>query len=311
MRVLRGYRRYGSTPVALTIGNFDGVHLGHQAMVARLCREAARRGLAPWLLTFEPHPREFFSPMQAPARLTSLREKIDSLVPLGLAGVAVAPFNACLATLPAARFVSDVLADGLEARWILVGDDFRFGAQRAGDLSTLRQRGSEFGIEADAMDTVHVDGMRVSSTAVRELLATADFQGARRLLGRSFSLLGRVEHGKKLGRLLGFPTANIVFRRRRPPFTGIFVVEIDGLGMKRQGVASVGVRPTLNEASAPTLEVFIFDFNESVYGQWLKVTFLKKLRDEEKYADLDQLKRQIACDVEAAKHYFRNRIRSL
>lgn len=304
MRVLRGYRRRGNTPVALTIGNFDGVHLGHQAMIERLCREAASRGLAPWLLTFEPHPREFFSPLQAPARLTSLREKIDCLTPLGLAGVAVAPFNACLATLPPARFISDVLADGLGARWILVGDDFRFGAQRAGDLETLRQNGAEFGIETDAMDTVYVDGLRVSSTAVRELLATGDFHGARRLLGRPFSLLGRVEHGKKLGRVLGFPTANIVFRHRRPPVSGIFVVEIDGLGEKRQGVASLGVRPTLDEDSAPTLEVFVFDFDESIYGHWLKVTFLKKLRDEEKYPDLDQLKRQIAADVEAAKHYF-------
>lgn len=304
MRVLRGYRRRGNTPVALTIGNFDGVHLGHQAMIERLCREAASRGLAPWLLTFEPHPREFFSPLQAPARLTSLREKIDCLTPLGLAGVAVASFNACLATLPPARFVSDVLADGLGARWILVGDDFRFGAQRAGDLETLRQNGAEFGIETDAMDTVYVDGLRVSSTAVRELLATGDFHGARRLLGRPFSLLGRVRHGKKLGRVLGFPTANIVFRHRRPPVSGIFVVEIDGLGEKRQGVASLGVRPTLDEDSAPTLEVFVFDFDESIYGHWLKVTFLKKLRDEEKYPDLDQLKRQIAADVQAAKHYF-------
>jgi riboflavin kinase/FMN adenylyltransferase len=289
-------------PIALTIGNFDGVHRGHQAMLARLSEAAEDLGLPSAVLTFDPHPREFFAPGAAPPRLSTLRSKLEQFAAHGIAEVHVARFNAALAALPAERFIDDVLVRRLGTRWVLVGDDFRFGRGRSGDLALLRQAATTFSVEA--MPTVVVDGERASSTTIRGALAAGELDHAARLLGRPYAIGGKVVHGDKLGRNLGFPTANIVLRHP-PPLTGVFAVRVHGLGgAARAGAASLGVRPTVKAGAKPLLEVFVFDFDEAVYGRRVVVEFLCKLRDEERYADLDTLTRQIRADVAQAREYF-------
>jgi riboflavin kinase/FMN adenylyltransferase len=291
-----------SGPAALTIGNFDGVHRGHQAMLARLVEAAEDLRLPPAVLTFDPHPREFFAGASAPPRLSTLRAKLDLFRAYGVATVFVARFDARLASLTAEAFVHDVLEGGLDARWLLVGDDFRFGRGRAGDLAFLRTNARLFSVEA--MRTVHVGDERVSSSAVRAALARGDLAHAAALLGRSYAITGRVAHGDKLGRNLGFPTANVALRRT-PPLTGIFAVRVHGLStVPRAGVASIGVRPTVKMDGKPLLEVFLLDFDDSIYGRRITVEFLQKLRDEERYANLDALTRQIGRDVTQAREYF-------
>jgi len=289
-------------PIALTIGNFDGVHRGHQAMLARLSEAAEDLALPSAVLTFDPHPREFFAPGAAPPRLSTLRSKLEQFAAHGIAEVHVARFNAALAALPAERFIEDVLMHRLGTRWALVGDDFRFGRGRSGDLALLRRAAKTFSVEA--MPTVVVDGERASSTAIRAALAAGELDHAARLLGRPYAIGGKVVHGDKLGRSLGFPTANIVLRHP-PPLTGVFAVRVHGLGaVPRAGAASLGVRPTVKAGAKPLLEVFVFDFDEAVYGRRIVVEFLRKLRDEERYADLDTLTRQIHADVAQAREYF-------
>jgi riboflavin kinase/FMN adenylyltransferase len=289
-------------PIALTIGNFDGVHRGHQAMLARLSEAAEDLSLPSAVLTFDPHPREFFAPGAAPPRLSTLRSKLEQFAAHGIAEVHVARFNAALAALPAERFIDDVLVRRLGTRWVLVGDDFRFGRGRNGDLALLRRAATTFSVEA--MSTVVVDGERASSTAIRAVLAAGELDHAARLLGRPYAIGGKVVHGDKLGRSLGFPTANIVLRHP-PPLTGVFAVRVHGLGgAARAGAASLGVRPTVKAGARPLLEVFVFDFDEAVYGRRIVVEFLRKLRDEERYADLDTLTRQIHADVAQAREYF-------
>ena len=259
-------------------------------MLACLKEEAGKRGLASCVLTFEPHPREFFSPANAPARLSSLREKSELIRAAGIDRLHVCRFNQRFSSLGPVEFIQQVLVDTLSAKWVLVGDDFRFGAKRAGDFALLKQAGLEHGFDAEFLPTVHVNGGRSSSTAVREALTAGDMEGAAALLGRPYSISGRVIHGDKLGRQIGFPTANIQLQHNRPPLSGIFVVEIQGLSdVPLQGVASLGTRPTVHANGRPTLEVFIFDFNGELYGRRLHVDFLKKLRDEEKYPTLDAL----------------------
>jgi len=281
---------------ALTIGNFDGVHRGHRALVDRVIARAREAKLTSCVLTFEPHPREFFAGEAAPARITRLRDKLDLLGQAGIECVHVARFDARFAALPAERFIEDVLVRGLGTRWLLVGQDFRFGARRAGDFATLQGHG----FTVEAMPDVEFDGRRVSSSAVRAALKAGDLRGAERLLGHPYTISGRVAHGAKLGRGLGFPTANIVLRRP-PPIAGIFVVEVDGYG---HGVASVGRRPTINPVPIPLLEVHLFDRDEDLYGEHLRVRFLKKLRDEEKYDGLPALQAAIARDARQAREFF-------
>ncbi|HEX3633091.1 MAG TPA: bifunctional riboflavin kinase/FAD synthetase [Casimicrobiaceae bacterium] len=304
MQVFRGLPDLADRhrPIALTIGNFDGVHRGHQAMLARLSQAAEDLALPSAVLTFDPHPREFFAPGTAPPRLSTLRSKLEQFSAHGIAEVHVARFNAALAALPAARFIEDVLVRRLGTRWVLVGDDFRFGQGRSGDLALLRRAATSFSVEA--MPTVIVDGERASSTAIRAALAAGELVHAARLLGRPYAISGKVVHGDKLGRSLGFPTANIVLRHP-PPLTGVFAVRVHGLGgVARSGAASLGVRPTVKAGATPLLEVFVFDFDEAVYGRRVVVEFLRKLRDEERYADLETLTRQIRADVEQAREYF-------
>jgi len=308
MRITHGFRPLG-TPHAVTIGNFDGLHLGHQAMLARLQDVARARGLPTCVLSFEPHPREFFAPDQAPARLSSLREKAEHLQRLGIDRLHVFRFDRAFSALTADAFVEQVLGRTLQAQYVLVGDDFRYGAKRAGDFALLQSAGQSLGFDAEFLPTVEVAGDRASSTAVRSALAAGELDHAARLLGRPYSISGRVVHGDKLGRDIGFPTANVQLKHNRPPLMGIFAVELCGLnGTPLPGVASLGKRPTVKGADAvPVLEVHLFDFNADIYGRRVRVDFLHKLRDEAKYHDLDSLVAQIRRDVDNAKQFMKQR----
>lgn len=310
MQILRSIPDIASSPIALTIGNFDGVHLGHQAMLAKLRAAAAARGLPACVMTFEPHPREFFAPDKAPVRLTSLREKLELLAQHGVERVHLCRFNFALAQVTAEDFIERILVRGLGVRWLQVGDDFRFGARRAGDLNMLKAHAARHGYAVEAMATLELDGERVSSTAVREALAAGDMGKAGRLLGHPYRISGRVVRGDQLGRKLGFPTANVQMKHNRPPLTGIFAVEFRrGNGAPVQGVASLGVRPTVKaQGAASVLEVYLFDFKEEIYGESVSVDFLHKFRDEAKYVDLETLKQQIARDVMDARNFFARRV---
>lgn len=308
MRITRGIPRAADGPVALTIGNFDGVHAGHQAMLDELARASRRLGLPACVMTFEPHPREFFAPDQAPVRLTSLREKLELLAANGVERAHVCRFNYAFAQIAAQDFVESILVRGLNIRWLQVGDDFRFGSRRAGDFSMLQQNAARFGYEVQALRSVMLDDERVSSTAVRAALAAGKLTRAARLLGRPYSISGRVVSGDQVGRKLGFPTANVQMKHNRAPLAGIFAVEVAGAaGHILRGAASLGVRPTVHEKGRMVLEVYLFDFTGDLYGKHIRVDFLHKLRDEAKYVDLDTLKRQIAADVADIKSYFQRR----
>jgi riboflavin kinase/FMN adenylyltransferase len=304
MRITHGFRSLG-TPHAVTIGNFDGLHLGHKAMLARLQDVARARGLPSCVLSFEPHPREFFAPDQAPARLSSLREKAECLRRLGIDRLHVFRFDRAFSALSAEAFIEQVLGHTLQARYVLVGDDFRYGAKRAGDFALLQKAGETFGFDAEFLPTVELAGERASSTAVRQALAAGELEHAARLLGQPYSISGRVVHGDKLGRDIGFPTANIQLKHNRPPLMGIFAVEVCGLnGAPLPGVASLGKRPTVKSPDAvPVLEVHLFNFSADIYGRRVRVDFLHKLRDEEKYPDLDSLVAQIRRDVDNARQF--------
>ena len=309
MHVWRSIPDHAETPIALTIGNFDGIHLGHQAMLTRLKNAASQLGLPACVMTFEPHPRELFTPNQAPTRLTSLREKLELLDKSGIDGVIVYRFNYDFAKISPDAFITRILVNGFSVRWILVGNDFRFGAKRAGDLALLKTYAEKHAFEVEEIPSFAVNNQRVSSTGVREALASGDLNHAKQLLGRPYSISGRVVNGDKLGRKLGFPTANIQLKHNKPPVSGIFVVEIHGAvesSPKKiiQGVASLGVRPTVHKNGKPILEVHLFDFNQEIYGRHLRVDFLHKLRDEDTYSDLETLTQQIAKDVEDTKGYF-------
>jgi riboflavin kinase/FMN adenylyltransferase len=301
MQLLRGLPAVADGPVALTVGNFDGVHRGHQAMLARLAEAAEDLSLTPAVLTFDPHPREFFAKDAAPARLSTLRGKIEAFRHFGV-GARSSRASTARSHRSTPRRSSTTCWCGASAR---AGcSSARTSASAAavpGDLALLRKRARTFSVEA--MGTVEVEGERASSSAVRDALGKGDLARAARLLGRPYTMAGHVAHGAKLGRTLGFPTVNLPLRRR-PPLAGIFAVRVHGLGAPRRGVASLGVRPTVTARGRPMLEVFVFDFDESVYGRRIVVEFLHKLRDEARYPDLDALTRQIRADADAARAYF-------
>jgi riboflavin kinase/FMN adenylyltransferase len=308
--VTRGLAPRASPPVALTIGNFDGVHRGHQAMLVRVIAAARGRGLAAAVLTFEPHPRELFAPRSAPTRLTSLREKLELLAARGVDRVHVQRFSRAFASLSAETFVERLLVAGLQTRWVLVGEDFRFGAKRAGDVAALEAAARRHGFEVERMPTVAEGGTRVSSSAVRDALARGDLRRARALLGRAYSISGRVVQGDRLGHRLGFATANVQLKHNRPPLMGIFAVRVHGAAeAPRNGVASLGVRPTVRTDGRPVLEAHLFDFTAELYGRHLRVEFLAKIRDEARYPDLDTLRAQIARDCDAARAILADELR--
>ena len=302
MRVKRDLSSASDGPVALTIGNFDGVHRGHQAMLARLVEAAEDLRLPPAVLTFDPHPREFFARDTAPPRLSTLRSKLALFEAYGVATTFVARFDARLAALDADAFVREILERQLRTRWLLVGEDFRFGRGRAGDLALLRERATTFSVEA--MRTVEIDGHRVSSSSVRAALAAGDLPLAASLLGRNYTITGHVAHGDKRGRTLGFPTLNLPLRRR-PALSGIFALRVHGLpGGAREGVASVGVRPTLAQGGKPIAEAYVFGFDETIYGRRVTFEFLHKLREEMRFPDVDALTRQMQRDAAHAREFF-------
>ena len=304
MQILRGLSPHKTQPVALTIGNFDGVHLGHQSLLNELKAAAQARSLKTAVVIFEPHPREFFTPNTAPARLSSLREKLELFERFGIDYVYVCRFNTEFAQMSAAYFIH-ALHEKLRAKYVLIGDDFRFGSGRSGDFALMEKIAEQQGFAVQAVHTVKSDGVRISSTAIRAALAAGQMRRAHDYLGRPYSISGRVVHGDGVGKKLGYPTANIQMKHNRPPLSGIFVVEVHAadFGVLR-GVASLGIRPTLKHDAKPVLEVHLFEFEQNIYGKTLRVEFLQKRRDEEKFPDLDALTRQIALDVEHAKKWF-------
>jgi riboflavin kinase/FMN adenylyltransferase len=313
------YRGLPRTPpaggCALTIGNFDGVHRGHQAMLALLRSEARHRGVPSCVLTFEPHPRDYFSklagkPESAPARIATLRDKLAELERCGIDIVVLQRFDQRFASQSPQAFIDDVLRSGLAARYVLVGDDFRFGAKRAGDYAMLDAAGTPHGFDVARMMSYEVHGLRVSSSAVREALAAGDMPRAAALLGRPYAISGHVVHGKKLGRTLGFRTLNLRFAHAKPAAMGIFVVQVTGLGGRPlPGVASLGVRPSVEDAGRVLLEVHCLDWpadwdTEAAYGRPISVQLLHKLHDERKYPSLEVLQAAIAQDTADARAWW-------
>ena len=305
MRVFRGHSRPVPAPVALAVGNFDGVHLGHAELLRRLADAASRRALVPTVLSFEPHPREFFAPDAAPARLSTLREKLELLSEAGVEQTMICPFNAAFAALSADEFIEQVLVGALRVGHLIVGDDFRFGRGRTGDFALLQADGQRHGFTVEAMGSVTVDGERVSSSGVRRALAAGDMERAARLLGRPYVIDGQVTHGQKLGRQIGFATANLRIKHNPLPMTGVFAVEVGGLGeTPLPGVANLGIRPTVG-GTRPLLEAHLFDFARDIYGAHISVRFVHKLRDEQRFPNFDALKAQIAADAAAARAFFK------
>ncbi|MBM3364353.1 MAG: bifunctional riboflavin kinase/FAD synthetase [Betaproteobacteria bacterium] len=315
MRVFRGLPNAESRRAcALTIGNFDGVHRGHRALLEQLSAAAARLHVETAVMTFEPHPREYFAQLsgdesRAPRRIANLRDKLQALADCGVDRVIVEHFNASFASQPAENFIKDVLVDGLHVKWLIVGDDFRFGAKRSGDLAMLQSARKEFGFEVVALPTVTHQATRISSSAVREALLAGDFERSRELLGHPYAISGHVQHGRKLGRTIGFPTLNLKIAHRRPALSGIFVVQVHGLAEHPlPAVASLGVRPTVEDNGRVLLEVHLFDYSADCYGKLIRVEFLKKLRDEEKYDDLQTLTQAIDNDAKNARAFFAEHI---
>ncbi len=316
MQVFRGFHHSALAPAcALTIGNFDGVHRGHQAMLALLRNEAEHRHLPATVLTFEPHPRDYFAklagkPELAPSRIATLRDKLLELERCGVEQVVILPFDKALASLSPDDFIQKVLVQGVHAKYVLVGDDFRFGARRAGDYNHLDAAGNDLGFDVARMMSYEVHGVRVSSSVVREAMAAGDMARVAQMLGRPYTVSGHVIHGQKLGRSLDCRTLNVRFGHDKPSTTGIFVVRTHGLaGEPLEGVASLGVRPTVEEAGRVLLEVHCFDWPanlgpEGGYGKIVRVELLHKLRDEARYDGLDALQAAIHKDIADAKAFF-------
>lgn len=308
MKLVRGLDAGGAMPggSVVTVGNFDGVHRGHQALLQRLRGEGAKRKLPVAVVTFEPLPAEFFSPERAPARLYSLAEKLEALRAAGAEAVHVLRFNRRLAAVGPEAFAERVLVRALAARVVLVGDDFRFGRDRAGDLGLLQSLGARHGFTAEGMASVTLDGQRISSSAVRHALAAGDLERAERLLGRPYAICRRVVRGERLGRRLGYPTANLPINRR-PAMEGVFAVSVEGAGPDPlPGVASLGTRPTVG-GTRRLLEVHLFDFEDELYERRLKVAFVHKLRDEHHFDSLEALVEQMRADEREAREILTRR----
>lgn len=284
----------------LTIGKFDGVHRGHQAVLANVKSQAEARSLPATVMVFEPHPEEVFTPDSAPARLSPLREKYLLLKRQGVDRLVAVQFNRAFASQSAETFVKSLLVDKLGVKFLVVGDDFRFGRGREGDFQMLEAAGREYGFSVVSTQSFRIHDHRISSTAVRDALDSGDFEQARDMLGRPFSIRGRVVHGEKKGRTIGFPTANVLLKRCRSPLKGVFAVHVD-IGTKRlNGVANVGSRPTVG-GTRSQLEVHLFDFSEDIYGRSIDVYPVAKLRDEKKFASFEVLKNQIEDDAREAR----------
>ena len=308
MQVIRGLHNLRSEHrgCVATIGNFDGVHLGHRAVFRHLREKALDLSLPTSVVTFEPQPLEFFAPERAPARLTRMREKLQALKTSGIDRVVLLEFGHKLAAMSAQAFVQELLVDGLDVRYLMVGDDFRFGQGRTGDIDLLRRIGQKQGFGVENMNTFAMGMERVSSTLIRQALAQGDLELAEKNLGRPYRICGRVAHGDERGRTIGFPTANINLHRRVSPLRGVYAVLVRGLGnAPLTGVANIGTRPTLTGDTRYLLEVHLFDFSRQIYGEHVEVEFRRKLRDEQRFESFDALRRQIQRDVAAAQAFFK------
>ncbi len=304
MELIRGIHniRDAHRGCVLTIGNFDGVHLGHQAVLKQLVDQAKKMALPSVVMLFEPQPREFFTPLAAPARLTPFRDKYQQLKKLGVERVLVIHFNQTFSALSAYDFVHRLLVDKLGVKFLIVGDDFCFGAKRQGNFTFLQAQAEKANFTVVSTESFILSKKRVSSTIIRQTLMAGELDLATALLGRPFSMSGRVRHGNKLGRTIGFPTANIALKRAVSPVLGVYVVRVAGIEKNSWlgGVANVGTRPTV-DGEHQQLEVHLFDIDKNIYGQYLEVQFLYKLRDEMKFNSLDALIAQIHLDAQAAR----------
>lgn len=315
MQLIRGFHNLANHPeltkgCVLSIGNFDGVHFGHQNVLARLIDKGLALDLPSVVMTFEPHPREFFAKKSAnstdchpPARLMRLRDKLKYLEESGVDFVLCVRFSEKFAQISADDFIADLLVKRLKVRYLSVGDDFRFGAKRAGSYETLRNAGLKYRFAVEESYTHSLDDDRISSSLIREALQKDDLALVEKLLGKPYSIAGRVAHGNKLGRAIGFPTANIMLNRLVTPIQGVYAVQVQTKAGKFNGIANVGNRPTINDTK-PLLEVHIFDFNRSIYGETIEVNFLHKIRDEQKFENIDALKAQIEQDRLQAVEFF-------
>ncbi|MBA34388.1 MAG: bifunctional riboflavin kinase/FMN adenylyltransferase [Oleispira sp.] len=324
MRLIRGLYNIPSdfSGCVATIGNFDGVHLGHQAILQQLKKQGAEHQLPTVVMMFEPQPREFFAPDQAPARLANMSEKLQDLASFGVDYVLCLPFNQKLRSMSADQFIQTILLDGLRIRHLIVGDDFRFGCDRTGDYQLLQKAGQESGFSVEDTKTFEVEGKRVSSTRIRDCLSANDLDAVNKLLGRPYRMSGRIGYGRQLGRTIGVPTANVILQRNKLPMTGVYAVkaiEIEVAGCNEsqvldhsgnvkvwQGVANIGVKPTVAGTPEPSLEVHIFDFSDDVYGKRLSIEFCQKIREEQKFNGLDELKAAISNDMKVARDFFNN-----
>lgn len=309
MEVIRGLHnlRPGHRGCVATLGNFDGVHLGHQAVIGQLAEKAQELKLPTLVMIFEPQPLEYFRPAQTPARLTRLREKLMALRRYSVDRVLIVRFDQTFAAMTAEYFIERVLVEKLGIRYLVVGDDFRFGRERRGNFDMLMAAGQRHGFPVVNLHTYAIDGERVSSTRIREHLAAGDLAAAEHLLGRPYRMSGRVAHGDKIGRRLGIPTANIHLHRHETPVRGIFVVELFGIdGEPWPGVASIGTRPTVN-GTRVLLEVHLLDFDRNLYGAHVHVNFLHKLREEKRFDSIDDMVRRIHEDIAQAREFFRRR----
>ena len=296
MQVFRHFPLNSNAPIGLTIGNFDGVHIGHQALIEKLIAESKKRKLIPAVMTFEPHPKEFFTPQDAPTRLTTLREKLEFFLSYGIEKVFVCAFNQNFSNISSEAFMHQILREQLKAELLIVGDDFRFGAERKAGIEDLRKNAFEL-FEIPEID---VNGKRVSSTRIREGLKEGRIEEVNQFLGRPYTISGKVVEGDKRGRQMGFPTANIHMKHLRPALTGVYAVKLGN----RNGVANLGVRPTVSGTPKLLLEVHLLNFNEDIYGQHVQVTFLEKIRDEMKFENINALIEQIKKDVVHVTRYF-------
>jgi len=309
MRVIRGLTQIKSLKngCVLTIGNFDGLHLGHQTVIDNLLKQSQCLKLPVVVLIFEPQPLEYFLGDNAPSRLMRLREKVIQFSQLSIDYLLILPFNRTLADYDANAFIKELLIERLNVKYLVIGDDFHFGKAREGNFSLLEEKGQQFGFEVKNSQSYLQHGMRISSTLIRDALGSGNLRRAKQMLGRDYSICGRISHGDKRGRTLGFPTANIQMLRRNSPISGVFAITMTGIDQRKiQGIANVGIRPTFKGEAKVILETHLFEFNQEIYGAYVEVHFKDKIRNEMRFENFEQLKAQIKKDVVRVKQFFIN-----